>query len=173
MMEWLKESWGYLVLILGLVAAAFKLLQTTYAAERDRRALANSELERDKLALEVRRLRNDPQVVADRRAIYERLRLIVAEITRDAAVTRKHIYDLHEVRHDAEFRFPPDAVNAIKNFLHAAVGLHVSGAVLAAGLGRAGTEDWEKHVKDNHEALMEIAAFEQNMVAIFRPHLSL
>jgi len=172
-MEWDKESWGYLVLVLGLVAAGFRLLQTTYAAERDRRALANSELERDKLALEVRRLRNDPQIVADRRAIYERLRLIVGEITRDAAVTRKHIYDLHEVRHDAEFRFSSDVLNPIRDLIHAAVGLHVSGAVLAAGPGRAGTHDWEKHVKDNHDSLTAIAAFESNMVAIFRSDLSL
>jgi cell division protein FtsL len=172
-MDWLEQSWGYLVLIAALVGTAFKLLQTTYAAERDRQGLKNSQLEREKLQLEVGRLRNDPQVVADRRKIYERLRLIVGEITRDAAVTRKHIHDLHEVRHDAEFRFPADVVNSIRDLLHAAVGLHVSGAVLAAGPGRAGTEDWEKHVKDNHDSLMAIAAFEKNMVAIFRPDLSL
>ena len=172
-MEWFKESWGYYVLILGLVVTGFKLIQTTYAAQRDRQALANSELEREKLKLEVRKLRNDPNVVEERRAIYERLRFIVAQITRDAAVTRKHINDLHDVRHDAEFRFPPEVVKAIKDFLHAAVGLHVTGAILSAGPGRAGTEEWQKHVQDNSDSLMKIAAFEQQMVSIFRPHLSL
>src|SRR6266545_3257995 len=131
-MEWFEESWGYIVLGAGFVTTALGWLRSAYAAERDRQALRNAELERQKLALEVGKLKNDPQVVTDRRAIYERLRLIVGEITRDAAVTRQHIYDLHEVRHDAEFRFPPDVVKSIRDFLHAAVGLHVSGAVLAA-----------------------------------------
>jgi hypothetical protein len=170
-MEWLK--WGYLVVGAGWVGTALKWRQAWYSARRDRLALKNAELEREKLTLEVGRLRNDPQVVADRRAIYERLRLIVAEITRDAAVTNKHIYDLHEVRHDAEFRFPPDVVGSIKEFLHAAVGLHVTGAVLKAGPGRWSTEEWQKHVQANHDALMTIAAFEQQMVSIFRPYLSL
>ena len=172
-MEWLKESWGYIVLGAGVVGAAFRLIQTTYAAQRDRQALKNSQLEREKLALEVGRLRNDPQVVEGRRAIYERLRLIVAEITRDAVVTNKHIYDLHEVRHDAQFRFPTDVVTSITEFLHAAVSVHVTGAVIRAGPGRWSTEAWQKHVQDEHEALMAILAFEQKMVDIFRPHLSL
>ena len=172
-MEWLNESWGYVALGAGFVTTALGWLRQAYAAERDRQALRNVELERQKLGLEVGRLKNDPQVVADRRAIYERLRIIVGEITRDAAVTVKHIYDLHEVRHDAEFRFQPDVLNSIKDFLHAAVGLHVSGAVLAAGPGSAGTEDWKRRVQDNHDCLMKIAAFEHNMVGIFRPHLSL
>jgi hypothetical protein len=172
-MEWFKDSWGYLVLIGGLIAAGFRVVQTTLAAERDRRALKNSQLESDKLALEVGRLRNDPKVVEDRRAIYERLRLIVGEITRDGAVTNQSIYDLHEVRHDAEFRFPPDVVNSIKDVLHAAVGLHVTGSVLKPGPGRWSTEEWQKHVQDDHDALMAIAAFEQEMVDIFRSHLSL
>jgi hypothetical protein len=68
-MDWLKESWGYLVLSAGVVGAAFRLIQTTYAAQRDREALKNSQLEREKLLLEVGRLRNDPKVVEDRRAI--------------------------------------------------------------------------------------------------------
>ena len=45
--------------------------------------------------------------------------------------------------------------------------------VLAAGPGSAGTEDWKRRVQDNHDCLMKIAAFEHNMVGIFRPHLSL
>jgi len=172
-MESLKESWGYVVLGAGFVTTALGWLRAAYAAERDRQALKNAQLEREKLALEVGRLRNDPQVVDDRRAIYERLRLIVAEITRDAAVTNKHIYELHEVRHDAEFRFPPDVASSIMDFLHAAVGLHVTGAVIKAGPGRWSTEEWQNHIQTDHDALMAIVAFEQKMVDIFRPHLSL
>jgi len=171
--EWFNASWTLFGVILAFIGTLAALIQKTFSAERDRQALKNVELERQKLELEVKKLRNEPSVVADRRAIYERLRNIVAEITRDAAATRQHIFDLHEVRHDAEFRFPPDIVNSIRDFLHAVVGLHVSGAVLAAGPGRAGTEDWGKHVQDNHDALTQIATFEQDMVAIFRPHLSL
>ena len=172
-MELLKESWGYLVLAVGWLGTALKLRQTWYSASRDREALKNAELEREKLALEVRRLRNDPQVVEDRRAVYERLRRIVSEITRDGAVTNQHIYDLHEGRHDAEFRFPSDVVDAIKGFIHAAVGLHVTGAVIKAGPGRWSNEEWQKYVQDDHDAATAILAFEQRMVDIFRLHLSL
>ncbi|SRR6266566_3690523 len=172
-MEWLKESWGYLFLILALIGAGFKLLQTSLGAERDRQALKDVELDREKLKLEIARLKNDPAVVADRRAIYERLRLIVALITRDAKVNSQNIYDLHEVIHDAEFRFPPDVVESIRGFLHAAVGLHVSGARLEGGPGGMSTAQWEKQVQINTDVLTKIAGFEQGMVTLFKPHLSL
>src|SRR6266699_1702217 len=162
-MAWLKESWGYLLLIVGLIATGFKLLQTTYAAERDRLALKNAELEREKLALEVGRLRNDPKVVEDRRAIYERLRVIMAEITRDGAATRTQINDLHGVWHDAEFRFPPDVIASIKGFIDADVGLHVTGIVIKDGPGRCTPEDWSKYVQNNHDASMAILAFDEKM----------
>jgi hypothetical protein len=172
-MEWTKETWALLASWGTTAVAVLNAIRATYAAERDRQALKQSELEREKLKLEIARLKNGPTVVADRRAIYDRLCVIVARITRDAKVALTDIADLHDVVHDAEFRFPPDVVGAIREFLHAAIGLHVSGMVLEGGPGRISTEEWHKQVQINHDALTKIAAFEQGKVGIFKPHLSL
>ncbi len=161
-MEWAKESW-----------ALISSWATAYSAERDRRALQQAALEREKLKLEVARLKNDPTIVSDRRAIYDRLRRMVGEITRDAKVSIKQIYDLHEVIHDAEFRFTGDVVDSVKGFLHAAVELQVAGARLEDGPKSMTKEQWERQVQADHDALSKVAAFEQDMVGIFRPHLLL
>ena len=172
-MDWMKESWAYITSWAATLVAVLYAVRTTYAAERDRQALKDVELEREKLKLEIARLKNDPAVVADRRAIYDRLRLIVALITRDAKVNSQNIYDLHEVIHDAQFRFPSGVIDSITGFLHAAVELHVSGARLEGGPSGVSTAQWQKQVQLNTDALTKIAAFEHGMVTLFKPHLSL
>jgi hypothetical protein len=171
-MEWFKESWGYLVLILGLVVTGFKLIQTTYAAQRDRQALANSELEREKLALEVEHLKNRPEIVKERRAIYDRLDSTVREITRDAKVSMDQINALHRVRLDAEFRFPADVVERIVSLIHATVDFDVTNRVLEYS-GILTPEGRKKQVEINHVAATAILKFETDLVDIFRPHLKL
>jgi len=47
-----------------------------------RQALKQVELKREKLALEVEHLKNRPEIVKERRAIYDRLESTVREITR-------------------------------------------------------------------------------------------
>ncbi len=172
-MEWLKESWGYLVSWGATLAAVLYAVRVVYAAERDRRALKQVDLEREKLSLEVARLHKDPTIVADRRAIYDRLRGIVAAITKDADVSVSQIAVLHEIRHDAEYRFPGMIVASIRALIDAVVALHVSGTVLKEGPARLSSEDWQKHVTGNDAALREITEFEQGLVDMFRPYLSL
>ena len=54
-MELWRESWGYIVLGGGFLGAAIIAIRNTYTAERDRQALKQSSLEREKLVLEIAR----------------------------------------------------------------------------------------------------------------------
>jgi hypothetical protein len=172
-MDWLKASWAYIVFGAVCVGAVIKSVRAAYAAERDRAALKNSELEREKLTLEVARLRNSPEVVADRRVIYDRLRLLISEITRDADATIVHIRNLHEVAHDSEFRFPPEVVERIRTLIESAIELHVSNLRYQRGLRALSAEDLGRLGDENANALKDIVDFEGGLVPLFRPHLSL
>lgn len=171
-MEWLKESWPYLVSWGGFVAASIVAIRGLYAAERDRQALRQAGLEREKLALEIARLRNSPEIVAERRAIYDRLRGVVSAITRDAAVSIDQIGTLHEIRHDAECRFSRDIVDSMRVLINAVVALHVAGEALRRGPNQMSADNWERQVARDHDALVKISQFESSMVDLFRPHLS-
>lgn len=172
-MEWWRESWGYVLLGGGFLGAVIIAIRNTYAAERDRQALRQSSLEREKLVLEIARLRNSPEIVHERRAIYDKLREVLGEVMRSAVVELPHIGSLHQVAHDSEYRFPPEIVAPIRSLITAAVGLHVSGEFMKRGANRMNDGEWRKLVEDNHNALMELVAFQQGMIELFRPHLSL
>jgi len=168
-MEWMKHlltSWA-----ITLVAVT-QAVRATYAAERDRQALKQVELKREKLALEVEHLKNRPEIVKERRAIYDRLESAVREITRAGKVSTDQINVLHRVRLDAEFRFPADVVERIVSLIHAAVDFDVTNRVLEYS-GILTPEGRKKQVEINREAATAILKFETDLVDIFRPHLKL
>jgi hypothetical protein len=172
-MDWLKESWGYLVLGGGLLATAIVAVRAVYGAERDRKALQVAHLEREKLELEVARLRNSPDVVKERRAIYDKLRQVVHEIMREASVDMVQLAALHELRHDSEYRYPPEIVTAIGKLIVSAVTLHWSDKQIRRGPEQMGANNWEMTVKSNSTALLDIVAFNESNVDRFRPYLKL
>jgi hypothetical protein len=172
-MDWLKQSWGYLVLGGGLLATAIVAVRAVYAAERDRKALEVAHLEREKLELEVARLRNSPEVVADRRAIYDKLRQLVHEIIRDASVDISELAALHELKHESEYRYPTEVVAAMGTLIQSAVMLLWSNKELQLGPHQVGAAEWPNVVKSNSDALLDVLAFEQSMVDRFRPYLML
>jgi hypothetical protein len=73
-MDWRRDMWGYLVAGGAVPASAVAVLRATLAAERDRQAVQRATLETEKLTLEVARLRNSPEIVTERRQLYDRLR---------------------------------------------------------------------------------------------------
>ena len=171
-MDWFKASWALVGVILALIGTLVALIQKTLSAERDRQALKNVGLERQKLVLEVEQLKNRPEVVKDRREIYDRLRRTVREITRDGKVSIEQVSALHDVRHDAEYRFPADIVERILTLIHAVVNFDVTNRVLEYSTVLT-AEGRKKQVDINHEAATAILKFETEMVDIFRPHLKL
>jgi hypothetical protein len=172
-MDWLSQSWGYLVAGGAVVASVITVIATTLAAERDRQALKSTKLEYEKLELEVARLRNSPEAVSDRRAIYNRLRQIVGELTGEAKVLPTHIPGLHEIWHDASFRFPEPVLTAIRDLIAVVAKFHVAGRILERGPGRMSDSEWAAAVDEDHQALNGIVAFERSMIALFQPYLSL
>lgn len=147
-----------------------KTVQATLAAERDRLAVRNAGLEKEKLELEIRRLshvdlerqklelevarlRNSPEVVADRRAIYDRLRATLQAITREAAVQVPQLNEVHQIRHDSEFRFPTEIVDALGELTNDCVTLYVTNKGLARGPSRQPTAVWDSLAEDNAAAL--------------------
>jgi hypothetical protein len=172
LLQWVERSWPYLVPWLLFVAALVAALRNAYAAERDRQALKQITLEREKLSLEIHRLRNSPEVVADRCAIYERLRRLISEILRDVNVTREHIAELHASRHDCEFRFPDEITQGIQALIENAVQLHVTREIMG-GNGRSLSEEkWRSVCDREHRNLEAIISYEKTIVDTFRPHLS-
>jgi len=172
-MDWLKETWGYLVLGGGFLATSIVAIRAVYAAERDRKALQLARLEREKLELEVARLRNSPEVVADRRAIYEKLRKVLNEIIREAYVGMAELATLHEIKHESEYRYPPEIVAKIGELIESAVMLFWSKKELQRGPHQVGAEQWPNLVNSNSNALLEIVGFRERMIDLFRPHLTL
>lgn len=172
-MNWLVKSWSYLVSWGGFLGAAIVAIRAVYAAERDRRALNNSELEREKLSLEVARLRNSPEVVADRRVIYDKLREVLFAIVQTGTVELDQIKSLHAIRHDSEFRFPPPIVESVRGLINFAVEMHISWQTLQRGAHQVSNEVWQTTVNKNSIALLGIVEFQQGMADRFRPFLSL
>jgi hypothetical protein len=171
---WLERAWPYLVPWLAFLATLTLALRNGYAAERDRRALAQAGLEKEKLELEIARLRNSPEVVSDRRAIYDRLRRLVREITNPADVTIAQIAELHEIRHECEFRYPPEVVAGVAQFIRDAVELHTTNEIMRHGQYReVPSEEWGRLTERHHRALLAVVAFEENLVEMFRAHLRL
>ena len=182
--------------VTGWVAFVFalaKAIQATYAAERDRGALASvdaerrklaleikqledslssADLQREKLALEVHLLKNSSEVVADRRAIYERLRALLGEILETAAPTYEHAARMYQIQHDSEFAFPRELAERLKHLSKSVFDLFWSHRHLNER--QAGMNDAQRQAvaNDNHAALNEVVAFQLEMVEIFRAHLN-
>lgn len=171
MLDWLSKSWSYVASWLITVAALGAALKNWYAAELTRRELDRAGLEKQKLELEVQRLRNSPEVVADRRAIYERLRKLVGEVLGPLDATLDHIRELHNIRHDCEFRFPDEIVDAVGRLIGAVVDLHVTRDVMREIRGQ-GDSDWAATLERNHQAVDAVTSFAEGMVQLFKPYLS-
>lgn len=169
----LKESWGYLAPWGVALAAIIAAVRQTYAAERDREALKNANLEREKLALEVNRLRNSPEAVKDRRELYDKLRQQVQAITGSASAEASQIIALQELKHDSAYRFPSEVITALEQLIESVGTLCWTGHQLRKGSEGTTYERREKTIKTNSDALMQVVRFEQSMVDLFKPYLTL
>jgi glutamate synthase domain-containing protein 2 len=173
LMEWLRQSWGYLVLAILFIGALFKAIQATFASERDRQALKNANLEREKLDLEVNRLRNSPEAVKDRREVYDKLRQQVQAITTRRTADISQIKALQQLKHDATYRFPHEVVEAIEEVIQSAGVICWSAHSLQPRQQMENYEKWEEVIKTNSDANLDIVRFETTMVDLFKPYLRL
>jgi len=160
-LDFLRESWviGWLGFVISAVTAI--------------KVLRRSKLEKEKLELEVKQLRNSPEVVGDRRKIYERLRGVLRDITRDASATLEQIKELHSIRHDSEFRFPDKITEGLRVLIGQVVELHVGRQVADAMRNRVSEAEWHDIVEKEHGALTAVLQYEEQLVGTFKPHLSL
>jgi hypothetical protein len=160
-LEFLRESW--VIGWLGFLVSGVALIP----------ALWRAKLEKEKLELEIRQLRNSPEIVGDRRAIYERLREVVHAITRDANATIKHVQELHSICHDGAFRFSEEILEGLELLIGHVVALHVGRQVMDGSRSRVTGVEWNDIVEKQHAALTAIAEYEKRLVEIFKPYLSL
>lgn len=193
MTDWLHSAWvgasGWILFVFALA----KALQATYGAERDRVALASAEAERKKLALEIRQLedslssadlqreklglevhllKNSSEVVGDRRAVYDRLRALLGEILKTAAPTYEQVGQMYQIQHDSEFTFPRELANRLKSLNRAVFELHWSHRQLHERQFLGNDSQRQTVVADNHAALNDVVAFQQEMVEVFRTYLN-
>jgi len=171
-MDW-KQSWTYLASWGVTLGAIIVAMRQTFAAERDREALKNVNLEREKLELEVNRLRNSPEAVKDRRELYDKLRQLVQIIGRRGSTSYEEISALQELKHDSAYRFPAHIADSIQNLIEEAGTLLWSGDNMQRGREMVSYEEWEKLVKTNSNAKLEVVEFEHAMVDLFKPYLTL
>jgi hypothetical protein len=193
MIDWVRDAWPWVTGWLAFVLAAAKGIQAMYAAERDRRALASSaaereklaleigqlkaslgsaDLQREKLALEVHLLKNSPEVIGDRRAIYDRLRVLLGEILETAAPTREQVQRMYHIQHDSEFAFPRELAQRLAKLNKSVFELHWTNRVI--GNEPIGMSEPQRQIviAENHAALNEVVAFQNDMVETFREHLN-
>jgi len=193
MPNWIESAWVGVAGWVGFAFALAKAIQATYAAERDRAALASVDaerkklaleikqledslsstgLQREKLALEVHQLRNTPEAVQDRKAIYERLRVVLGEIFETAAPTYEQVGRMYQLQHDSEFAFPREIADRLKQLNKSTFELYWSHRLLQER--QLGMSDAQRQivVADNHAALNEVVAFQRDMVETFRAHLT-
>jgi hypothetical protein len=160
-LDLLRENW--VIGWLGLLVSAITAITVLWRAK----------LEKEKLALEVKLLRNSPEVVADRRKIYERLRDVLQEITQDASVSKEQIEDLHSISHDSALRFPVEITEGVKVLIKQVVELYGYQKAMDAMRGRVPDTEWHDIVEKEHRAIMAVALYKQQMLETFKPHLSL
>lgn len=192
MPDWTSQAWVGISGWLLFVAAAVKVVQATFAAERDRKALAaaaaerekldleirqlkysleSAELQREKLSLEIQLLRNSPELVADRRVIYDRLRATIGEISRDGAATLEQVRAMHAIRHDSEFVFPRELADRLLSLANCTFELYWSHRLLSQPPPGITESHRQAAIEDDDRALKAVVAFEKDLVATFRPYL--
>ncbi len=171
--DWIKLSLPWLIPWLLFMAALIAAIRNLIAAERGRRDLQQVSLEKEKLELEVARLRRDPELIADRRAIYERLRAVMFGIIGPADVTRDQIGELHDIRHASLFRFPKEVPREIEELISAAITIHVNKEVMEHQRNRVPDAEWKELVDKETSALKTISSYLESMAERFMPLLSL
>lgn len=172
MVDWIQRSWPLLLPWLLFVFALAAALRNAFAAEKDRRALKRADMEQAKLRLEIARLRNDPELVADRRAIYGKLRGVLAEIVREAKVMQEQVSDLHEIRHDSIFRFPEEVPEEIRGLIHAAVRVHIDEKKMQ-NPGDHTAQEWKELVDRESSAFQGLVSYHSAKPERYKPLLSL
>jgi hypothetical protein len=162
--SWFEEEW-----VLGWCGLAISVIGGVVVFLRSRES---SRLEVQKLELEIANLRNDPSVVAERREIYDRLSAALSRITGNADADYDDISELHEVVHDASFRFPDEIVAGMKATTRSAIQLHSTNAQLNWSVAQGGAANHSELSERNDAALTQVAAYSTNLVDTFKPHVS-
>ena len=166
---WIQTALPWLIAFAVGVGWLVNYLHKVHELGDLREKLRRSDLEREKLRLEVEQMRFKPESLPARRAVYDNLRKVVSDITRDATATSEHLQILHRMRHEAEFLFEDTIVQHIREMIENAVKLHVSGDMLNRGLIL--NPALEQHAEQRHEALLFFAHEYENLVTLFKTSL--
>ena len=128
----------------------------------------------EKLEKEVKQPRNSPEVVGDRRKIYEHLRSVLRDITIDARATRKQIEKLKSIHHDSAFRFPDEITEGLRVLIGHVVQLYSMGRQVRDPMrNRVSEAKWHDIVEKENGALTAVVQYEEQLIETFKPHLSL
>jgi hypothetical protein len=168
----LTEKWPWLLPWLLFVAAFIAAVRNLYAAEKDRRALARSETEREKLELELFHLKNTPEARQARREIYDGLLALLQEVLPDAPVSQQHLFRLGNLAHEAEFCFPQNIRKDIWNVGSALNDIYVAQRKMELGHRMLGPANWEELVNREGAARMKIVEVRTNLTETFRQFLA-
>lgn len=157
-MDWITEAGALTTAVVAVIA-----LVTNRRRHRS---------ETEKLNLEIRRLHQSPEVVADRREVYDRLREVVHCITTEADATHDHISLLHKIRHDATLCFPDPILDGLRRLIGNVVSLHVTNKRQDWTRNRLDQSAWEKLCDQNDAALRGVVEYEQHMLDAYKAHLT-
>ncbi len=156
--DWVVNHW---VQVSAFVALIWKI-------QHDR-------LEKQKLRLEIVRLRNSPEIIAERRALYDQMRCTFNRTCQEGALNDEQVSLLNAVIHDSELCFPADVCNELKALRPSLISLNVYGQSMEEmrsmpNLSR--DPRWLDAVKEIRNAKSQIWAFQGRMLELFRPHLT-
>jgi hypothetical protein len=171
--NWLGQQWPLVVAIATNVSA---IIFFCYALRQERLKIANLGLEFKKLQLEVGRLQNSPEQIAERRVVYAQLRSCLEMILQQGSITWDQLVALNRSIHDAEFCLPMNVRSELSTVRAAMCSLHTYGRVMKEmqshpNLGQ--DSRWLEAVSRDHEAMTTLSAFHVRMPDIFRPYLTL
>jgi hypothetical protein len=128
----------------------------------------------EKFEVEVKQPRNNPEVVSDRRKIYERLRGVLRDITGDARATREQIAELNSILHDSEFCFPDQITEGLRVLKDHVVQLYSLGRHIVDPMRNEVSEaKWHDIVKKEDAAIKAVVQYEKQLVETYKPHLTL
>lgn len=162
--SWFEREW-----VLGWAGLALTVIGAIIAAILNRKS---TRLEREKLKLEISSLKNDPEVIADRREIYERLRVLLRSIANAADVSYGDIGELHSIIHDASFRFPDDLLDGLRSFLRDVLRLHSTNKNVSLSIEQGGAPRHSEYCEQNASALERVLMYGDDLIETFKAHVS-
>ena len=140
--SWFEREW-----VLGWAGLALTVIGAIIAAILNRKS---TRLEREKLKLEISSLKNDPEVIADRREIYERLRVLLRSIANAADVS----------------------LDGLRSFLRDVLRLHSTNKNVSLSIEQGGAPRHSEYCEQNASALERVLMYGDDLIETFKAHVS-